>query len=296
MCCFMDIIVVRTDAALNSQIDRSIPNELLVPITARRHYLRANAAVARGEYKAAILDFERATELYFRAGDEGARVEYALGLLDCCMGRAQAHYALGELNEAVEYYSGSEVMFSALDFFGENPVALTTRAKCLVGRGSARAALHSYASAVDDFGRAIKIYLSVRQEQSKREQTDLMLADCMIRRGNVYRGLLDRRESVRDYSNAISLCGRISQSDTQDSWFLLLARAYINRSVAHAVEGEFILAFLDFESARSCLIQHAVIAMDRLRERSMQLLSPFRSLVRPDAGRWENGEGVIKNR
>jgi tetratricopeptide (TPR) repeat protein len=133
---------------LNSQTDRSVANELLVPITARRHYVRANAAVARGEYKAAIEDFERATELYFRAGDAGARIEYVLAIADCCMGRAQAHRALGELSEAVEYYSGSEVAFDTLGFFGESPVLPTTRAKCLVGRGSARAALHDYASAV----------------------------------------------------------------------------------------------------------------------------------------------------
>jgi tetratricopeptide (TPR) repeat protein len=175
--------------SLNSQIDRSVANELLVPITARRHYIRANAAVARGEYKAAIEDFERSTELYFRAADKGARVEYTLGLADCCMGRALAHHALGELNEAVEYYSGSEVIFETLDFLSESPVPRTTRAKCHVGRGSARAALHNYAFAIDDFRRAIPIYLSLQQEQSQREQTGLMLADCKIRRGNAYRGL-----------------------------------------------------------------------------------------------------------
>jgi tetratricopeptide (TPR) repeat protein len=253
---------------LNSQTDRSVANELLVPVTARRHHVRASAAVARGEYKAAIEDFERATKLYFRAGDEGARIEYALGIADCCMGRAQAHRALGELNEAVEYYSGSEVVFDTLGFLGDSPVPPATRA------------MHDYALAVDDFGRAIKIYLSLQRDHSQREQIDLMFADCLIHRGNAYRGVLDLRESVRDYSNGIALCGRVSESDRQETRFLLLARACFNRGLTHAMQGEFAFAFLDFESARNCAMQHAVIAMDRLRGLSLQLLSTFRSLVR----------------
>ncbi len=153
---------------LNSQIDRSAANELVLPVTARRHYIRATAAVARGEYKAAIGDFELATDFYLRAADGGARVEFALGMTDCLMGRAHAHHALGELTEAVEYYSVSEAVFGALDIFGESPVPPTTCAKCVAGRGSALAALDKYTSAVDDFGTAIKIYLSLQQEPSKR--------------------------------------------------------------------------------------------------------------------------------
>ena len=71
-----------------------------------------------------------------------------------------------------------------------------------------------------------------------------MLADCIIRRGNSNRGQLDLREAFRDYRNAIAVCGRITEVDREKTVFLLLARAYFNRSLAHAMEGEFGLALL----------------------------------------------------
>jgi tetratricopeptide (TPR) repeat protein len=269
---------------LNSQIDHSVTNELLVPVMARRHHIHANAAVARGEYKAAIEDFERAADLYLRAGEGGACIEYSLGVADCCMGRAHAHHALGELTKAIEYYSYAEAMISMLGAFGDSPVPPTRRAECLAGRGSAFAALHKYASAVHDFDGAIKIYLSQQQEPNKREQSGLMLADCMIRRGNSNRGQLDLREAFRDYRNAIAVCGRISGIDHEKTVFLLLARAYFNRSCARAMQGEFALAFLDLESARGCARRHTVIALDELKDRSLQLPSPLTRLVRRDSG------------
>ena len=269
---------------LNSQIDHSVTNELLVPVTARRHYILANAAVARGEYKAAIEDFERAADLYLRAGEGEACIEYSLGVADCCMGRAHAHHALGELTKAIECYSYAEAMISMLGALDDSPMPPTRRAECLVGRGSAHDALQNYASAVADFDGAIKIYQSQQQEPSKREQSGIMLADCIIRRGNSYRGQLDLREAFRDYGHAIAVCGRISGIDHEKTVFLLLAKAYFNRSLAHAIQGEFALAFLDLESARGCARRHTVIAMDELKERSLQLLSPLKHLVRRGPG------------
>lgn len=141
-----------------------------------------------------------------------------------------------------------------------------------------------HASAVADFDGAIEIYLSQHQKPSKREQSGIMLADCMIRRGNSYRGQLDLREAVRDHRNAIALCGRISGIDHEKTVCLLLARACFNRSLARAMQGEFGLASLDLESARDCALRHTVIAMDELRERSLELLPPLKHLVRRGPG------------
>ena len=98
----------RVTQRLNSQIDHSVTNELLVPVTARRHYIHANAAVARGEYKAAIEDFERAADLYLRAGEgERLRLIYWVSSIAAWV----AHMLImriGELTKAIECYSYAE--------------------------------------------------------------------------------------------------------------------------------------------------------------------------------------------
>jgi len=249
---------------IDSQTDSSFANELLLPVTARRHYNRANDAIARAEYTTAVADFDSAIEIYLRLGEKEGRLSYTLGIAGCLTGRAHARRALGELKEAVQDYSHFVLICDLLNNPEDQPISVIRRAQCLVYRGSTSAALRDYANARRDFDQAIKIYRQLQKEPKNESCFYPMLADCMIRRGNAQRGLIALSESVRDYSKAVQLCGRIFESELQNKGDMLLARAYLNRSLARVMQGDFALAFLDLKDTVACATRHARSVLNQL--------------------------------
>ena len=202
-------------------------------------------------------------------------------------GRGHAHRALGNLTESVQDSSRANEFFEIIAHFGEELVTPRTRADCLIARGSTLAALHEYVFALDDFDKAIANLLLLQQNQREQDRFNATLVDCMIRRGNALRGLSAIPESLGEYDYAIELCGRPAESERKNTRLRLLERAYLNRSIALAMDGDFAHAVLDLKSARKCAAQGVLAIFDQLME---VLQSPFRLMdPRPSTGRVVEG-------
>ena len=100
------------------------------------------------------------------------------------------------------------------------------------------------------------MYDQLQQQQKNTRAFGLDLAECLISRGNALRGLFQLSASIRDYDDAIKQCGQIRQNSLANAETLPWVRAYLNRCAAHAMQGEFALAFVDLERVRACISQH----------------------------------------
>ena len=120
-------------------------------------------------------------------------------------------------------------------------------------------------SAIRDYDLATNIYLQLRQERRSNSALNAMLADCAINRANAQRRL-KLSFAVRGYDNAIDICHQIRGGTLEKAGVILLGRAYFNRSIAHAIQGKYMLALLDLYRTRKCVILVASIMLDQLRD------------------------------